>query len=625
MKITNYIEANFNKLFWFVSAVVFVLIVLRAFFIPFSHDEAATFFFYVQTNDFLPYQAHIYTNNHVLNSALATLCYHIAGSHRFVMRLPNVLSFILLCVGVFKHFKYLKTIYSKIILVTFFILTINFLDFFELCRGYGLSFACIVLGLAYLMDYFQNKKIKSFILFSLCLQLALAANLILVVLLTILLFYVFMFQIKNKLLFKPLNILVQLTNIAILIFWIKFSFFYKEHGSLDAGAGDNYWEVTFKTLMLFLFGTNAIWLQVLILVTFAAILFFAIKTFFKSPVSINKTFTPNLFYTLVLVILIVAFYLQKKLLNVNFPEDRTGVFFYLLFVLGLAFFMDSISVKISGKISVMILVPSLLFFTITYNLHNFSSSFYHTIPKSIYDALVDESKKSKDVITIGGHRVREMDYAFLNYRGNFVLNGMDDAEQMTMNCDYYFAMKREKPYYKDFYDEIAFDDKWDRALLKRKEKIQRSELYKMPDTPKIFKGNGEFFEFFRLKDSALKTRNCIEIELEIRFNKVSIPLRANIILQVNNNKEEKVYYKRVPLNWLADDLNGKTKRVKLTTGALSENCSDVVVYLWNFKLSEIDFTINEIKVLELKGKGVNIMIPDSYYKYLEKASDNPLL
>jgi len=34
----------------------------------------------------------------------------------------------------------------------------------------------------------------------------------------------------------------------------------------------------------------------------------------------------------------------------------------------------------------------------------------------------------------------------------------------------------------------------------------------------------------------------------------------------------------------------------------------------------MDFTINEAKVLELKGKGVNIMIPESYYKYLEKAS-----
>lgn len=625
MKITHYIETNFNKLFWLVSAVVFVLIVLRAFFIPFSHDEAATFFFYIQSDDYLPYKAHIYTNNHVLNSALANLCYHLAGSHRFVLRLPNILSFIILCLGVFKHFKYLKTIYAKIILVTFFILTLNFLDFFELCRGYGLSFAFIVLGLAYLMDYFQGKKIKSFMLFSLCLQLALSANLILVVLLTVLLFFIFLFQIKSKLFFKPLNVVVQILNIGGLLFWIMFSFFYKEQGKLDSGVGDNYWEVTFKTLMLFLFGTNAIWLQVLIIVAFAGILLFASKTFFQSPVSINKIFTPNLFYILVLVILIVAFYLQKKLLNVNFPEDRTGVFFYLLLVLGFAFVIDSLPAKISGAISFAFFIPSFLFFTITYNLHDFSSSFYHTIPKSIYDTLVEESKKSKEVITIGGHRIREMDYAFLNYRGNSVLNGMDDAEQMTMNCDYYFALKREKLYYKNYYDEIAFDEKWDRALLKRKEKIQRTQLYKMPDLPKKYTGNGEYFEFFRLKDSVLKTRNCIEVELEIKFDSVPTPLRANIVLQVNDSNGEKVYYKRTPLNWLADNLTGKVKRVKLTTGPLPGNNGDLVVYIWNYKQTELNFTVNEIKVLELKGNGVNVMIPESYYKYLEEASDKPLL
>ncbi len=625
MKITNYIETNFAKLFWVVSAIVFVLIGLRAFFIPFSHDEAATFFFYIQPNDYLPYKAHVYTNNHVLNSALATLCYHIAGSHRFVLRLPNVLSFVLLCVGVFKHFKYLKTIYSKLILVTFFLLTINFLDFFELCRGYGFSFAFIILGLAYLMDYFQNKKAKDFILFSVCLQLALAANLILVVLLTILLFFIFIFQLKNKLLFKPATIITQLINISILIFWIKFSFFYKEHGSLDAGAGNNYWEVTFKSLMLFLFGTNAVWLQVLILLIFASILLFAISNFFQSPVSIDKILAPKLFYILMLVILIIAFYLQKKLLNVNFPEDRTGVFFYLLFTLSLAFVIDFISIKVSSILSFVFLIPSTLFFIITYNLHDFSSSFYHTIPKSIYDILVDEFKKNKEVITIGGHRIREMDYAFLNYRGNSVLNGMDDAEQMTMNCDYYFALKREKPYYKYFYDEIAYDNVWDRALLKRKEKIQRTELYKMPNTPKNFKGNDEFFEFFRLKNSTLNTRNCLEIELEIKFNSAPVPLRANIVLQINDNKGEKVYYKRIPLNWLADNLSGQLKRVKLTTGPLLNDNGDLVVYLWNYKQAEVDFTINEVKIIELKGKGVNVMIPQSYYKYLEEASDKPLL
>lgn len=622
-KVIAYIEVNFNKLFWLVSAIVFVLIVLRAFFVPFSHDEAATFFFYIQPNDYLPYKAFIDANNHFLNSALANLCYHIAGSHRFVLRLPNIFSFMLLCLGIFKHFKYLQTIYAKIIVVTFFILTANFLYFFELCRGYGISIAFVVLGLAYLMDYFQDKKIKPLILFSICFQLALAANLILVVLFTILLFFLFIFQVKNKLFLNPSNSIVQVINIGMLLFWIKFSFFYKEHGSLYTGAGDNYWEVSFKTLMLFLFGTDAIWIQVLISVAFASILLFAIKTFFQSPILIDKLFTPKLFYAIVLSTIIIAFYAQKKLLNVNFPENRTGVFFYLLFVLSIAFVMDSIPQKISSKISLSLLISSLLFFIFTYSIST-SSLFYNTIPKSMYNTLKEEAQKSKEVITVGGYRA-EMVYAFINYRDNSVLNNVDDTWQMIMNCDYYIAMKREKPYYKYFYDEIAFDDKWDRALLKRKEKIQRIELYKMPDMPKNFNGNNEFFEFFRLKDSALKTRNCIEVELEIKFNTVTVPLRANIVVQVNDNKGEIVYYKRISLNWLADDLNGQTKRLKLTTGVLPEKKSDVVVYLWNHKQADINFTINEIKVLELKGKGVNIMIPDSYYRYLEKASNQPLL
>lgn len=102
-------------------------------------------------------------------------------------------------------------------------------------------------------------------------------------------------------------------------------------------------------------------------------------------------------------------------------------------------------------------------------------------------------------------------------------------------------------------------------------------------------------------------------------------MQANIVLQVNDIKGETIYYKRTPLNWLEDDLNGKIKRVKLTTGALPQNTGDVVVYMWNYKLAELDFMINKIKLLELNGKGVDFMIPDSYYKYIEKATDKILL
>ena len=175
------LEKHFNKLFWLLSFGIFIVVCLRAFCIPFSHDETATFFFYVQSDNYLPYSAHVYTNNHVLNSALTNVCYHILGSHRFVLRIPNIFAFLIMCFGIFR------------LLVTFFVLTLNFLDFYEVCRGYGLSFGLMTLGLSYLIDYFSTKKNKYVVLFSILWQLALAANLILVVVLTILFFFVFFF------------------------------------------------------------------------------------------------------------------------------------------------------------------------------------------------------------------------------------------------------------------------------------------------------------------------------------------------------------------------------------------------------------------------------------------------
>ena len=60
-----FLDKYFNRFFWITCLTIFIFIVLRAFFIPFSHDEAATFFFYIQSGNYLPYKAHVYTNNHM--------------------------------------------------------------------------------------------------------------------------------------------------------------------------------------------------------------------------------------------------------------------------------------------------------------------------------------------------------------------------------------------------------------------------------------------------------------------------------------------------------------------------------------------------------------------------------
>jgi len=619
------LEKHFNKLFWLLSAIIFIVVCLRAFLIPFSHDETATFFFYVQSDNYLPYSAHVYTNNHVLNSALTNIFYHVLGSHRFVLRIPNILAFLIMCYGIFRMFRYLNTVWAKLILVAFFLLTFNFLDFYEICRGYGLSFGFMTLGLSYLLSYFERKDLSYIILFSLCWQLALAANLILVVVLTILFFFVFVFQIKEKLFFNAKNIILQLINLGILFFWIKFSFFYKEQGMLDYGVGTNYWKVTFNTLILFLFGTDQLWIQVLCISSFIAVIILSACFFFKKPFSVFSLYNKTIFFAVILVTLILAFYLQKKLLDVNFPEDRTGLFFYLFFVLSFAFVIDQAPKIPSTVIASGLILASFGYFVVSINFKDFSSLFYHTMPKALFDKLTDEYKKTNQIFTIGGHRVRELNYAFLNYRGGAVLNHMDESEQMAMNCDYYYAMTREKPYYEPFYEVIGEDKTWDRVLLKRKEKINKKELFSLQGTPKKYSGNIEYFEFLRFGDTLSSSGNCLEAEVAIDFKNVPKPFNAFLVFSVDNEKGEHVYFKRVPLNWLADNLNGETKYFKLTTGVIPKKGFSAVAFIWNIDKKEAEFTLNSLKINELSGKGVNVSIPASFYPLIEQITKQPLL
>lgn len=619
------LEKNFNKLFWLLSSVVFIIVSLRAFFIPFSHDEAATFFFYVQSDNYLPYSAHVYTNNHVLNSALTNVFYHLLGSHRFVLRIPNLIAFLIMCYGIFRLFKNLNSIGSKLILVIFFLLTFNFLDFFELSRGYGLSFGFMTLGLSYLLDYFSSKNFNHLLLFSVCWQLALAANLILVVVLSILFFYVFFFQIRNKLFFSAKNLILVSINLFILFFWIKFSFFYKEQGMLDYGVGTNYWKVTFKTLIQFLFGTDALWIQMVSFIIFGFTIHFSLFYFFKKPFSFFNLFLKSVIFSAILITCILAFYLQKQLLNVNFPEDRTGLFFYLFIVLSLAFVLDNLSKRLALIISSLFLTASLIHFITSINFNNFTSLYYQTMPKALFDKLTDEYKKTNQIFTIGGHRVRELNYAFLNYRGGAVLNHMDDAEEMTMNCDYYFAMTCEKPYFDFFYDEIGYDKKWGRVLLKRKEKIVKTEIISGSQLPKKFIGTTEYFEFLRFGDTLANSGNCMEAEVAVKFNSVPKPFKADLVFSIENEKKEMIYFKRVPLNWLADNLSGEIKHFKLTTGIVPKKGYTAIVFIWNIDKQDVNFTLNDLKINELKGKGVNFTIPKNFYPLIEKITKQPLL
>ena len=95
------------------SVIVFIIVALRSVFVPFTHDEVATFYYYIQSQNFLPFYAHIDANNHVLNSATASLFYCLFGNHPFILRIPNLIGLALLIIGAFRICNFINNYFSS--------------------------------------------------------------------------------------------------------------------------------------------------------------------------------------------------------------------------------------------------------------------------------------------------------------------------------------------------------------------------------------------------------------------------------------------------------------------------------------------------------------------------------
>jgi hypothetical protein len=175
-------QKQFTIFFLVVSLIVFIITSLRSYYVPFNHDETATFFMYIQSGKYMPFHSQVDANNHVLNSFLGNICFHLFGSSPFALRLPNLLGLIVLIFATYKISLKLNQLGSKVFLTAGIIISFHWLSFFSTCRGYGLSMAFLLMGIAIMLDYIENtEKLNLFILCVFCFQLAISANLILII------------------------------------------------------------------------------------------------------------------------------------------------------------------------------------------------------------------------------------------------------------------------------------------------------------------------------------------------------------------------------------------------------------------------------------------------------------
>ncbi|MBN2616194.1 MAG: hypothetical protein JXR71_10930 [Bacteroidales bacterium] len=136
-----------NLLLYAVSLALIVYVALRADLLSFTHDESLTYTILLGN----PHWVHT-TNNHLLNTFLMNLFYHLFGDGEFVLRLPNVLAFGFYLWGSISILKKLNNLWVSLLAMALLWFNPFVLDFFSLARGYGLSLGMLMMSLSFLLN-----------------------------------------------------------------------------------------------------------------------------------------------------------------------------------------------------------------------------------------------------------------------------------------------------------------------------------------------------------------------------------------------------------------------------------------------------------------------------------------
>ncbi len=156
---------EFEEIFYHLSilgiSLFFIIFeVLRAVRVPFTIDEASTYLNYLSSNVMAVFDLNS-ANNHFLNTLLAKIAWTLGGSSEFILRIPNLLGYLIYLLFSFRILD--RFVKNKVIVICgFLLLNLNpyVLDFFSLCRGYGLSLGFLMAALFFFFS-FLDKPIPS--------------------------------------------------------------------------------------------------------------------------------------------------------------------------------------------------------------------------------------------------------------------------------------------------------------------------------------------------------------------------------------------------------------------------------------------------------------------------------
>lgn len=585
-----------NRFYLLLFILVWAYIWLRAIFTQLTHDETANFFRFVQTGDFLPYGLDTSATNHLLNSFLAWGFYSLFGAEPWALRLGNVLTFPVFFYFLLKLGTFIKQPFLRISFVVVLALTHNLIEFFAMSRGYGHSMAFLLAALWFLLQAFSTVSPRDYFLTLFFAALAITANLTLlnsVLLIIGFLILRLLSQHKFNLLkaWKHWAILL-FAGIVPVVFYANYLFHLKALGDLYYGLTTGFWEITVKSLVLTMLDPGSFVIEIFVGGYFIFIVLAGIYLVVRN-FKTETLFNGHLLFFYLLLGNIIAVVLLKYILGVNYPEDRTGLYFVVYFIGSVFFFSDSIYERLHFKKAIFIILPMFFIpFHFLYNVNLSHNSFENQkIPKRFYERILQDCKPGQAPPTIGGYMGRALRFGFLNYSNGGRLGTIDGNYYPNTIEDYQIADSLYPPEMARHYDTLDIYEPSRFYLLKRKNPVPKKLVYKKSGISTEGDIAPKYFRFFIIEADSL-AGSFVQIIFDMQLSTKAKPFIGWLVANSLDANNHEIGYEYYPLEWLNKNWEGESGHlINSIIVKIPEGIHQLNFYIWNKQ--QVPFSVKD--------------------------------
>lgn len=483
-------QSGLLLIFLGVTIALFLLILYKVISVPITHDETATTVHYSLYSywEIMMYPD-AWPNNHILNTVLTKGLITLLGPEQWVVRLPNLLSFGLYGYGVWRMIKLCQIAAPIMLMMVLGMYYANayLLDFFGLCRGYGIGAACVLVAISFLLSGWLKRSLGHIWLAFLMSLLGSYANFsILVFWAAISLFmgiYILRTNFNNnwgKTGHLALLILSVISYLLLIytpiqkmrasdqfVYWSDNGFFQETLVSLTENwlNGQN-----------LLPGVSSFTLTgILFLCGLAGAIFLGIRLRRRD----NRQEQTSQLFTLsflLLLMTIIANLIQVWIFDTPYLSGRTALFYYPLissFFLGMIIYLLDY-LRGLPRFSLLLVLTILLWgnFITTFNPNSVREWWYDASTFEVVEYLKTTSEFDDQAVSLDVDWHFHRSFHFYKYTGKWPwlrVMAYDKSLDVESTADYYYIFESDKDQLSESFTPVKSFG-WDRLLLKRKVK-----------------------------------------------------------------------------------------------------------------------------------------------------------